>query len=183
MEKAHKLAREHSEGEMKRQKKYHDNKLSWECFEPGDKVLVYFPQRITCKSPKLMTFWRGLYDVISRKSAVTYEVGQPQDKKTQIVHVDRLRKYRSQQLVGENVNEAMKSKENIEQDKPPEDDIAEEEYEFGQDMSSRHGENSCSSEELKSPYIVDSNANSRSSRTKKMPSRFADNVLNLNPQD
>ena len=42
MEQAHEFARVHTDSEMCRQKRYHDNKLSWEKFEVGDEVFVLF---------------------------------------------------------------------------------------------------------------------------------------------
>lgn len=156
---------------MKRQKKYHDSKLAWESFKAGDKVLVYFPQRITGKSPKLMCFWQGPFDVVSQKSTVTYEVKRPSDEKTQIVHVDRLRKYRMQQLVGEDSNSTNQSG-NESQMQPLASEMLGEE-------SARNG--SVEIEEVddsgKEPYVVDSNVGIRASRKKKMPTRFADYVL------
>ena len=61
LEQAHDLVRKYSEGSILRQKAYHDRKVSWERFEIGDKVYVYFPvKRIGC-SPKLTSFWRGCF--------------------------------------------------------------------------------------------------------------------------
>lgn len=99
--KAYRFAREHPEGEMKRQKKYHDAKLCWETFEQGDKDLVYFLHRTIEKSPNFMNFWQGPFEVVTKNSHVTYELRRPSDKKPQIVHVDRTRSFRTQKLVGE----------------------------------------------------------------------------------
>jgi hypothetical protein len=43
MEETHKHARENVKGAMHRQKKYYDQKLSWQSFQPGDQVFVFFP--------------------------------------------------------------------------------------------------------------------------------------------
>jgi hypothetical protein len=43
MEETHKHVRENVEGAMHRQKKYYDQKLSWQSFQPDDQVLVFFP--------------------------------------------------------------------------------------------------------------------------------------------
>jgi hypothetical protein len=43
MEETHKHVRENVKGAMHRQKKYYDQKLSWESFQPGDQVFVFFP--------------------------------------------------------------------------------------------------------------------------------------------
>ena len=40
IEEAHRIVHEHVEGEILRQKNYHDQKLSWEQFSKGDKALV-----------------------------------------------------------------------------------------------------------------------------------------------
>ena len=43
MEETHKHVRENVKGVMHRQKKYYDQKLSWQSFQPGDQVFVFFP--------------------------------------------------------------------------------------------------------------------------------------------
>jgi hypothetical protein len=43
MEETHKYVRENVKGAMHRQKKYYDQKLSWQRFQPGDQVFVFFP--------------------------------------------------------------------------------------------------------------------------------------------
>ena len=53
MENAHNLVRANSQAEMRRQKTYHDIKLSWQNFEKGDEVYVYFPLRKTGCTAKL----------------------------------------------------------------------------------------------------------------------------------
>ena len=45
MEQAHEFSRVHTDSEMCRQKRYHDNKLSWEKFEVGDEMFVLFLRR------------------------------------------------------------------------------------------------------------------------------------------
>jgi hypothetical protein len=43
MKEIHKHVRENVKGAMHRQKKYYDQKLSWQIFQPGDQVFVFFP--------------------------------------------------------------------------------------------------------------------------------------------
>ena len=43
MEEAHRIVRDNTKGEMMRQKRYHDRKLQWQKFSPGDSVLCVFP--------------------------------------------------------------------------------------------------------------------------------------------
>ena len=44
MEQAHEFSRVHTNSEMRRKKKYHNNKLSWEKFEVGDEMFVLFSE-------------------------------------------------------------------------------------------------------------------------------------------
>ena len=44
LERAHSFVPQNLETAMNRQKKYHDMRMSWEKFKPGDMVFVYFPQ-------------------------------------------------------------------------------------------------------------------------------------------
>lgn len=69
LESAHKLVRENIQGEMLRQKRYHDTKLSWSSFKPGEMVYVFFPTRKSGCSPKLTSFWRGPF--LLKKNCLT----------------------------------------------------------------------------------------------------------------
>jgi hypothetical protein len=53
---AHAAVREHVDGEMRRQKRYHDTKLNWQKFANGDRVYVFFPQRKVGHSSKLTNY-------------------------------------------------------------------------------------------------------------------------------
>ena len=84
-----------------RQKRYHDLKLFWQSFEPGEEVYVYFPVRKSGCSAKFTSFWRGQFKVIRKCSDVTYEVKCGPRGKPQIIHVDRMKKCVNQKLHGE----------------------------------------------------------------------------------
>ncbi|CAG2207282.1 unnamed protein product [Mytilus edulis] len=51
MESAHSIVRKNTETAMRRQKKYHDLKLSWQKIEKDDEVYVYF-LRTSCRIPR-----------------------------------------------------------------------------------------------------------------------------------
>lgn len=51
LESAHKLVCENIQGEMLRQKRYHETKLSWSSFKTGEMVYVFFPTRKSGCSP------------------------------------------------------------------------------------------------------------------------------------
>ena len=101
MENAHTLVRQNTQNSMMRQKRYHDLKLFWQSFEPGEEVYVYFPVRKSGCSAKFTSFWRGPFKVIRKCSDVTYEVKCGPRGKPQIIHVDRMKKCVNQKLHGE----------------------------------------------------------------------------------
>ncbi|XP_060083339.1 uncharacterized protein LOC132562602 [Ylistrum balloti] len=101
METAHVHVRKHTNAEMLRQKIWHDRKLSWQTFSAGDQVYVYFPRYLPGHFPKLTSYWRRPYEVVSRCSDVTYKVLCGARGAPQIVHVDRMQLKKRQQLTGE----------------------------------------------------------------------------------
>ncbi|CAC5395589.1 unnamed protein product [Mytilus coruscus] len=101
MEEAHLEVRESIKGNMMRQKKYHDQKLSWQTFKQGDQVFVFFPNVKTGTTSKLTCLWRGTFKIISKMSDVTYKVNCGRQKRPQVIHVDRMRKRSTQVLTGE----------------------------------------------------------------------------------
>lgn len=111
MEEAHQFTRQFTGQAMLRQKKYHDRNVTPKSFDISDKVLVFIPQRTVEKSPKLMSFWYGPYVVVQKHTDLTNKVQKEGDKKTMVVHIDRLRLYGSEKLgfetESENENEDM----------------------------------------------------------------------------
>ncbi|XP_062568670.1 uncharacterized protein LOC134230798 [Saccostrea cucullata] len=98
MEDAHRHVRENIKTAMIRQKRYHDQKLSWQHFKKGDEVYVFFPVRKAGFSSKFTIYWRGPYEVLDKMTDITYKVNCGPRGKSQIEHVDRLRLKRSQTL-------------------------------------------------------------------------------------
>ena len=92
LESAHSFVRQNLETAMNRQKKYHDMKMSWEKFKPGDMVFVYFPKKKIGCSPKLTSFWRSSFEVLEQWSDVLYGVSCVRKGEKQIIHCDRMRK-------------------------------------------------------------------------------------------
>ncbi|CAG2255790.1 Retrovirus-related Pol polyprotein from transposon 17.6,Retrovirus-related Pol polyprotein from transposon 297 [Mytilus edulis] len=79
LEDAHSFVRQRMPGEMRRQKRYHDLKLSYESFRSGDQVYVYFP----------------------KSGDLTYKVDCGIRGTPQIIHVDRIKLKHKQVLRGE----------------------------------------------------------------------------------
>ena len=95
LEDSHSFVRDKIKGEMRRQKHYHDLKLSYEHFDKGDEVYVYFPVRKVGLSSKLTSFWKGPFKILDKYSDLTYKVDHVdcgQKGKPQMIHVDRIKK-------------------------------------------------------------------------------------------
>jgi hypothetical protein len=101
----HQWAWGHVDGEMRRQKRYHDTKRKWQKFASGDKVYVFFPQRKIGHSSKLTNYWRGPFDLLRKVSDLLYEINFGRRGKPQVIHVDRLRLQSPQILNGEGEEE------------------------------------------------------------------------------
>ena len=112
MEQAHEIAREHIQTEMRRQKRYHDNKLFWEKFEKVDAVYVFFLRKHVGKSPKFTFYWHGPYVVLEKYSDLTYKVRNWATGFQKVVHVDRMkRKYKRGDSFQENNREKVGTQE------------------------------------------------------------------------
>ena len=109
LETSHNYVRELTGLTMYRQKRYHDQKISYEQFAPDDAVYVYFPVVKVGQSAKLSSFWKGPYTIQSKLSDVLYKLNCGRNKASQIVHVDRLKRSKYQRLTGEAESEQMSS--------------------------------------------------------------------------
>lgn len=92
LESVHTFVRQNTGKAVSRQKRYHDLKTNYEQLEINDNVYVLFPVRKSGISPKLTSFWKGPYKIMSKFSDVLYKVNCGRDGVPQIIHVDRIRK-------------------------------------------------------------------------------------------
>ena len=92
MEQAHEMAREHIQTEMRRQKRYHDNKLFWEKYSYGDEVYIFSLRKYTGRSPKFTCYWHGPYEVVEKYSDLNYKVKNKATGLQKVVHVDRMKR-------------------------------------------------------------------------------------------
>ncbi|XP_033758276.1 uncharacterized protein LOC117340621 [Pecten maximus] len=90
IEEAHRFVRLHTDGEMRRQKKYHDQKAYWNQYKPNDSVFVFFPRVKPGKSRTLTSMWQGPFKVIGKCTDVTYKIPCGYRGKPQVIHVDRM---------------------------------------------------------------------------------------------
>ncbi|CAG2203144.1 unnamed protein product [Mytilus edulis] len=83
---------------MRRQKHYHDLKLSYQNFRKDDEVYVFFPVKKPGMSSKLTSFWKGPFKILDKYGDLTYKVDCGYRGKPQVIHVDRLKKKNKQTL-------------------------------------------------------------------------------------
>jgi hypothetical protein len=62
-------------------------------FQPGEEVLVYKPIRRVGRAEKLLHHWHGPYVVQRNTASLNYEVKQKDKRKTEIVHVGKMKKF------------------------------------------------------------------------------------------
>ena len=104
---AHEIAREHIQTKMRRQKRYHDNKLFWEKFSEGDEVYVFFHRNNVDRSPKFTYYWQGPYVVLEKYSDLTYNVKHSMTGYQKVVHVDRMKRKYSRDETVEAIRESI----------------------------------------------------------------------------
>ncbi|CAG2226254.1 unnamed protein product [Mytilus edulis] len=98
LEISHSFVRGKIKGQMRRQKHYHDLKLSYQNFRKDDEVYVYFPVKKPGMSSKLTSFWKGPFKILDKYGDLTYKVDCGYRGKPQVIHVDRLKKKNKQTL-------------------------------------------------------------------------------------
>ena len=63
-------------------------------FQEGDRVWLFNPKRRRGRSPKHQTNWEGPYTVKKKRiNDVVYRIQQEGQRKSKVVHLDRLAKY------------------------------------------------------------------------------------------
>ena len=157
MEWAHDLARANINSAMLRQKRYHDSKLFWESFEPGDKVFVFFPLTQPGRCRKFRGLWRGPCLVKSKLSDLTYVIKLNTGSTEYIAHVDNIKGYET------------RLDELVEKESEVEEREAELEIEIKVNDSVEN-----ESEPLHDYQIVEFG---RGQRARKIPKRFSDYIL------
>ena len=93
MEWAHELARTNIETALLRQKGYHDSKLFWESFEPGDKVFIFFSTTRPSRCRKIRGLWREPCLIISKLSDLTYAIKIGSGRTEYVAHIDNIKGY------------------------------------------------------------------------------------------
>ena len=98
LESVHTFVREHTGMSVQRQKKVYDKRLAFENFNVGDNVYVLFPVKKTGQSIKFVFFWRGPFKVVEKMSDVLLKINCGRNGTLSVIHIDRVRKVRTQNL-------------------------------------------------------------------------------------
>ena len=101
MQNAHELVIENVSEAMKRQKKLYDAKLAQFQIKEGDQVLVFFPRVPEGGTAKLSSFWRGPFKVLKQVGPVNFKIDCGRQHTPQVVHLDRIKPCRDQDLFDE----------------------------------------------------------------------------------
>ena len=91
-QKAYKVAKATTAGNMMLQKKYYDRKSYGNTYDDGSLVWLFTPHRDPGTSRKLYKPWSGPWQVVWRKGVV-YKIENVDTKKVQTVHFNRMKQY------------------------------------------------------------------------------------------
>ena len=81
--------------QQEKHKEIFDRRKTDKRFKVGDFVMLYSPNRKVGKSTKLLHFWKGPYKIKNVKSRVVYELEGINDNFNDIVHISRLKQWKS----------------------------------------------------------------------------------------
>lgn len=114
LEESRRLARENIIISQHKQKRNYDNKGKPNKFEPGDLIWLWKPSMKKGLAKKFIHQWNGPYMVLERINDRNYRIShQNNKKKTQIVHISRMKKF-----IDPNISPTMtKSAENEQNEK------------------------------------------------------------------
>ena len=142
MEETHQHVRQTVKGAMYRQKKYYDQKLSWQSFQQGDQVFVFFPNVKPGLTTKLACLWGAPFKVIAKITDVTYKINCGRKGKPQVIHVDRIRKKYPQHLPEEEREQIESYEETVATDDLPNESMKTDkalEFDFNKEISDNVG--------------------------------------------
>ena len=170
LEEVHKQVRSHLRLKSDAMKLRYDAKASQSVFHPGDKVWLFNPRRKKGLCPKLMSDWEGGYVIISRLSDVTYRIRTARGK-AKVVHINRLWKQAEPPHFTWNdasVPEATSPNPSVDADIPSSHSV--------DDTPDANGGVAADTADVGSGGDGSEHPRRRS-RTRRMPARFADYVL------
>ena len=89
---AYRLVREHLGVAAERSKTHYDMRVRPAQFQVGEWVYVYYPRRYVGRNVKWSHFYTGPFLIVKQLNAVNYVVQRTAKAKSQVVHVDKLKK-------------------------------------------------------------------------------------------
>lgn len=103
LSKAFTQARENLQKAAENRKRYYDQKAKSSDIRVGDLVLIYFPQVKPSQVAKLARRWTGPYRVLNQISPVNFEVSKVGSTKTEVVHVNRMKRFFTEGYLNEEI--------------------------------------------------------------------------------
>jgi len=91
MAKASKLVRDHLHAAAESASKWYNRRARHAVFRQGDRVRVYYPRRVTGRSPKWQSYYQTVGVVEKKLDDVTYLVWSDTWRRSKVVHVDKLK--------------------------------------------------------------------------------------------
>ena len=91
LDKANKLVRNHLQTAADTASRWYNGKAHPRQFTEGDRVRVFYPRRVTGRSPKWQCFYKTEGLVVKKINDATYLVSSKTWKNSKIVHVDKLK--------------------------------------------------------------------------------------------
>ncbi|XP_030834466.1 uncharacterized protein K02A2.6-like [Strongylocentrotus purpuratus] len=122
---------EHSQKNLRRQKRNYDKKITGSSYEEGNFVWLRNNQRHKGISPKLSYRWNGPFKIKTKLSDVTYRIQKSPGTKMKVVHFDRLKPcegdepkgwkttHTRREDAGNNAREMESNSEEVDQDSTP----------------------------------------------------------------
>ena len=94
----HQHARDQLKRSAVRQKRLYDSRVNYATFKRGDFVWLFSPQKLKGICPKLQRSWTGPYLVIHKLSDAIYRIQKSPRTTPKVIHLNRLRRYRGEEL-------------------------------------------------------------------------------------
>ena len=91
LDKVNALVREHLQAAAVTASRWYNKKARPRTFQPGDKVRIFYPRRVTGRTPKWQSFYRTEGEVVKKINDATYLVNSKSWRENKIIHTDKLR--------------------------------------------------------------------------------------------
>ena len=110
IEEAHEFARDNLQISAESQKKHYDHRTKRSGFEVNDQVWMYYSVKKKGVTSKLQDKWEGPYIISERINDVLYRIKNLPSRRSDVVHVDKLKPYEQNELQTEIIDLAQEER-------------------------------------------------------------------------